>query len=370
VIYNELADYIRTECARRGYVEVRTPMILNQDLWLRSGHWDHYAEDMYFVDIDEKPHAVKPMNCPGGLLVYRSRKHSYRDLPIRQAELGMVHRNELSGVLHGLFRVRAFTQDDAHVFCTEEQLTAEVVKLIRFCIDVYRTFGFPDPEIKLSTQPDEHIGEQEIWELATDALREGLRVAGLAFQVAEGEGAFYGPKIDFDIRDSLGRRWQCGTVQVDFSMPQRFDLTYEGADGQPHRPVMLHRAILGSLERFIGVLIEHTAAKLPLWISPVQARVIPVVDAVGEYAQRVRTELAAAGIRVELDARDETLGKRVRAAQLDQVNYILVVGEREAASESVNVRTRDNVVHGASPLADLIAKLRVEIESRALCATE
>jgi threonyl-tRNA synthetase len=366
VIYNALSGYIRAECQRRGYVEIRTPMILNQDLWLRSGHWDHYADAMYFVDIDEKPHAVKPMNCPGGLLVYRSRLHSYRDLPIRQAELGLVHRNELSGVLHGLFRVRAFTQDDAHVFCTEAQLTDEVIKLIQFCIDVYRTFGFPDPEIKLSTQPADHIGGEEIWTLATEALKTGLERIGLAFKLAPGEGAFYGPKIDFDIRDSLGRRWQCGTVQVDFSMPERFDLTYEAADGTPHRPVMLHRAILGSLERFIGVLIEHTAGKLPLWISPVQVRLIPLTQGHRAYCEQVQARLEAAGLRTELDAREETLGKRVRAAQLEKVNYILVVGDKEIEAGTVNVRTRDNVVHGPSPVDELVARLREEIATRAL----
>ena len=366
IVYNELSNYIREECRRRGYTEVRTPIILNQDLWLRSGHWDHYREAMYFVDIDEKPHAVKPMNCPGGLLVYKTRLHSYRDLPIRQAELGVVHRNELSGVLHGLFRVRSFTQDDAHVFCTKEQLTDEVVKLIEFCIDVYRTFGFLDPEIKLSTQPKDHIGIQEIWDLATQALHEGLQKLGLAYGVAEGEGAFYGPKIDFDIRDSLKRSWQCGTVQVDFSMPERFDLTYEGSDGKSHRPVMLHRAILGSLERFIGVLIEHTAGKLPLWISPVQARVIPVTDGHLAYAQEVQQKLAAGGIRVETDMRSESVGKKVRAAQLDKVNYILVVGDKEVEADTVNVRTRDNVVHGPSACSDLLAKLQEEIRTRAL----
>ena len=366
IVYNELSNYIREECRRRGYTEVRTPIILNQDLWLRSGHWDHYREAMYFVDIDEKPHAVKPMNCPGGLLVYKTRLHSYRDLPIRQAELGVVHRNELSGVLHGLFRVRSFTQDDAHVFCTKEQLTDEVVKLIEFCIDVYRTFGFLDPEIKLSTQPKDHIGIQEIWDLATQSLHEGLQKLGLAYGVAEGEGAFYGPKIDFDIRDSLKRSWQCGTVQVDFSMPERFDLTYEGSDGKSHRPVMLHRAILGSLERFIGVLIEHTAGKLPLWISPVQARVIPVTDGHLAYAQEVQQKLAAGGIRVETDMRSESVGKKVRAAQLDKVNYILVVGDKEVEADTVNVRTRDNVVHGPSACSDLLAKLQEEIRTRAL----
>ena len=366
IIYNELGDYIREECRRRGYSEVRTPIILNQDLWLRSGHWDHYADSMYFCEIDEKPHAVKPMNCPGGLLVYRSRMHSYRDLPIRQAELGLVHRNELSGVLHGLFRVRAFTQDDAHVFCTEEQLTDEVVKLIEFCIAVYRTFGFPDPEIKLSTKPENYIGSDEIWELATRALHEGLERLELPYEINEGDGAFYGPKIDFDIRDSLRRSWQCGTVQVDFSMPNRFDLTYEGADGQSHRPVMLHRAILGSLERFIGVLLEHTAGKLPLWISPVQARVIPVTDGHLEYAERVRAELAGGGIRAEVDRRNESVSKKVRAAQLEQINYILVVGDKEAGAGTVNVRTRDNQVHGAYPVADFLARIQEEVRTRAL----
>ncbi len=366
IIYNELSDYIREECRRRGYTEVRTPIILNQDLWLRSGHWDHYAESMYFCEIDKKPHAVKPMNCPGGLLVYKSRMHSYRDLPVRQAELGLVHRNELSGVLHGLFRVRAFTQDDAHVFCTEEQLTDEVVKLIEFCIDVYRTFGFPDPEIKLSTKPEKYIGSDEIWELATRALHDGLERLGLPFAVNEGDGAFYGPKIDFDIRDSLRRSWQCGTVQVDFSMPSRFDLTYEGADGQSHRPVMLHRAILGSLERFIGVLLEHTAAKLPLWIAPVQVRVIPVTDGHLPYAESVADQLRAGGLRTEIDRRNESVSKKVRAAQLEQINYILVVGDKEVEAGTVNVRTRDNVVHGPSEVSAFLEKLHGEIRTRAL----
>jgi len=366
VVYNELAGFIRAECRRRGYSEVRTPTILNEELWRRSGHWDHYADAMYFVTIDEKPHAVKPMNCPGGLLIYRSRMHSYRDLPIRQAELGLVHRNELSGVLHGLFRVRAFTQDDAHIFCTRDQMVAEVVGLIDFCQHVYRTFGFPPAEVVLSTRPADSMGAEEIWELATDALRQGLARLGMPYRLAEGEGAFYGPKIDFDIRDSLNRRWQCGTIQVDFSMPERFDLTYEGPDGQAHRPVMLHRAILGSLERFIGVVLEHTAGKLPLWISPVQARLIPVTEAQREYAARVHAELVRAGVRVEIDAREETLGKRVRAAQLDKVNYILVVGAKEAEAGGVNVRTRDNVVHGLTAVAPLIARLRDEIDRRAL----
>ncbi len=365
-IYNELSEYIREECRLRGYTEVRTPIILNQDLWLRSGHWDHYADSMYFCEIDEKPHAVKPMNCPGGLLVYRSQMHSYRDLPIRQGELGLVHRNELSGVLHGLFRVRSFTQDDAHVFCTEEQLTDEVVKLIEFCIDVYRTFGFPDPEIKLSTKPEKYIGDDAIWEMATRALHDGLERLGLSFDINEGDGAFYGPKIDFDVRDSLRRSWQCGTVQVDFSMPERFDLTYEGADGKSHRPVMLHRAILGSLERFIGVLIEHTAGKLPLWISPLQARVIPVNDGHLPYAEEVAGKLKAGGVRADVDRRSESVSKKVRNAQLEQINYILVVGDKEIEAQTVNVRTRDNVVHGPAGIAEFLQTLQEEIRTRSL----
>jgi threonyl-tRNA synthetase len=364
ILYRELAAYISSECRRRGYTEIRTPMVLNEELWRRSGHWDHYADSMYFVDIEGKPHAIKPMNCPGGLLIFRSRRRSYRELPVRQAELGLVHRNELSGVLHGLFRVRAFTQDDAHVFCTEEQLNDEVVKLIQFCIDVYRTFGFPDPEIKLSTRPPDHIGSEEIWALATRALEAGLAAAGLPYRVAPGEGAFYGPKIDFDIRDSLRRRWQCGTVQVDFSMPERFDLSYEGPDGKSHRPVMLHRAILGSLERFIGILLEETAGKLPLWLSPVQARLIPVAEPYALYARQVRDRLAAAGLRADVDAREESLGKRVRAAQLEQVNYILVVGEREAAADTVTVRTRDNVVHGPAGVDELAGRLAQQVRDR------
>ncbi|MBP7669605.1 MAG: threonine--tRNA ligase [Candidatus Eisenbacteria bacterium] len=366
VVYNELSDFIRAECRRRGYVEVRTPTILNEQLWRRSGHWDHYAESMYFVEIDEKPHAVKPMNCPGGLLIYRSRMHSYRDLPIRQAELGLVHRNELSGVLHGLFRVRAFTQDDAHVFCTREQLIDEVIGLIDFCLHVYKVFGFPSPEIVLSTRPPDSMGSDEIWNEATEALKKGLERVSLAYRIAEGEGAFYGPKIDFFIRDSLNRKWQCGTIQVDFSMPELFELTYEGADGQPHRPVMLHRAILGSVERFIGVLLEHTAGRLPLWISPIQARVIPIAETHAAFGEHVREKLAAEGIRVDVDGRNESLGKRVRQAQLDQVNYILVAGDKEVEAGGVNVRTRDNQVHGLFSLDDLVARLREEIRSMCL----
>ncbi len=366
IVYNELSDFIRAECRRRGYVEVRTPTILNEQLWRRSGHWDHYAESMYFVEIDEKPHAVKPMNCPGGLLIYRSRMHSYRDLPIRQAELGLVHRNELSGVLHGLFRVRAFTQDDAHVFCTREQLIDEVIGLIDFCLHVYKVFGFPSPEIVLSTRPPDSMGSDEIWKEATEALKKGLERVSLAYRIAEGEGAFYGPKIDFFIRDSLNRKWQCGTIQVDFSMPELFELTYEGADGQPHRPVMLHRAILGSVERFIGVLLEHTAGRLPLWISPIQARVIPIAETHAAFGEHVREKLAAEDIRVDVDGRNESLGKRVRQAQLDQVNYILVAGDKEVEAGGVNVRTRDNQVHGLFSLDDLVARLRGEIRSMSL----
>lgn len=365
VIWNQLADFIRDECRRRGYTEIRTPIVLDEGLWRRSGHWDHYAKDMYFVTIDERSHAVKPMNCPGGLLIYRSRKHSYRELPIRQAELGLVHRNELSGTLHGLFRVRAFTQDDAHIFCTREQIVDEVVALIDFTIDVYRVFGFDEPDIVLSTQPTEFMGSRDMWEAATNALHEGLKRVNRRYRVAEGAGAFYGPKIDFDIRDSLGRRWQCGTVQVDFSMPERFDLSYEGPDGQPHRPVMLHRAILGSLERFIGIVIEDTGGALPVWISPIQARVIPVTAAHAAYAEQVFREFSDAGIRIEIDARNESLGRRVRDAQLEKVNYILVVGEKEAAAGTVNVRTRDNVVHGPMARPDFLARVNEEIRAHA-----
>jgi threonyl-tRNA synthetase len=366
IIYNALVDFIRMECTKRDYTEVRTPIILNQELWLRSGHWDHYADGMYFTDIDEKPHAVKPMNCPGGMLVYKTNLHSYRDLPIRQSELGMVHRNELSGVLHGLFRVRAFTQDDAHIFCTMDQIHDEVIKLVEFCTWVYDLFGFQKPEIKISTQPEKHIGEQEDWDRATQSLIDSLESLGIDYGIDEGDGAFYGPKIDFDIRDSLNRRWQCGTVQVDFQMPERFDLQYEGPDGKPHRPVILHRTILGSVERFIGILIEHTAAKLPLWISPVQARVLPVTDGHNEFAEKVRRQLIDGGIRAEVDVRSESLGKKIRAAQLEQINYILVVGDKEVESGGVNVRTRDNQVHGLRTVDDLLADLQEEIRARKL----
>jgi threonyl-tRNA synthetase len=366
IIFDLIADYITKECYKRGYKQIRTPIILNESLWHTSGHWDHFKDNMYFTEIDEQGYAVKPMNCPGSLLIYNSNLHSYRELPIKLAELGLVHRHELSGVLHGLFRARSFTQDDAHVFCTREQLPDEIKKLIDFTTNVYKTFGFDKYDIYIATRPDNSMGNDEVWEIATDALVKSMEEKNIPYKIKEGEGAFYGPKIEFNIQDCLERNWQCGTIQVDFSMPDRFDITYEGSDGNKHRPVMVHRAILGSLERFIGILIEHYEAKFPLWFAPTQIEIIPVSDNFIEYADKVYEKLTAEGIRVERNYKDETLKYKIRQTQLAKIPYMVIVGEKEQNSNTVNVRIRDKGELGELPLDNFVEKLKVEINNKSV----
>ncbi|TKJ17673.1 threonine--tRNA ligase [Candidatus Woesearchaeota archaeon B3_Woes] len=358
-IFNTLIDFMRNEMNRKGYEENRTPIILNKELWLKSGHWDHYKENMYFTKIDTTDYAVKPMNCPGNLLIYKTKVHSYRDLPLKAGEFGLVHRHELSGVLAGLFRVRAFTQDDAHVFCEENQLKDSIIELIELCDYTYKTFGFTY-EVELSTRPEKAMGSKEIWDKAEKFLKQALNAKKIKYKINEGEGAFYGPKIDFHLKDCIGRKWQCGTIQVDFSMPEKFDLTYEGKDGKSHHPVMVHRAIYGSLERFLGILIEHYGGNFPLWLSPIQVRILTVADRFNSYADKVSKEMKDSGLRVEVDKRAESISKKVREAQLSKINYILVVGEKEVKDKTITVRTRDNVVHGAQKVDSFIKKLLEE----------
>ena len=339
-ILNTLIDFWRKEHVKRGYSEIRTPLILDRSLWLQSGHWDHYKENMYFTEIDERPFAVKPMNCPGGILVYKTQLRSYRDLPLRMAELGIVHRHERSGVLHGLMRVRSFTQDDAHLYCRPEQVKDEVIGIMNLCEYIYKeVFGF-NYSVELSTRPENSMGAPEQWDAAESALKESLESVGTKYRVNEGDGAFYGPKIDFHLEDSIGRTWQCGTIQLDFQMPERFDLSYVGADGKEHRPVMLHRTILGSLERFFGILIEHFAGAFPCWIAPVQVKLIPISEDHEEYVRELAEKFKAWGLRVETDNRDEKLGKRIRDAQLQKVPYMVVIGDKEKEAGVVAVRER------------------------------
>ena len=363
-LWNAVVDFWRAEHVKAGYEEVKTPIILRRELWEMSGHWDHYKENMYFTEIDGHPFAVKPMNCPGGLLIYKSRRRSYRDLPLKLAELGLVHRHEMSGVLHGLFRVRAFTQDDAHIYCTPDQLRDEVRGVIRFMLHIYGAFGFTEPLVELSTRPESSIGSDEMWALAESTLHEALKDEGIAYKLNPGDGAFYGPKIDFHIRDSMGRTWQCGTIQVDFAMPERLDITYTGADNEEHRPVMIHRALLGSIERFVGILIEHYAGALPTWVAPVQAQVLPVSERHALYARDVRDELRTAGFRAELDDRAESLGRRIRDGQLQKVPYLLVVGDREAEGHAVAVRSRAEGEKGSLSVPEFISLLRQEVDER------
>ena len=340
VVMNTLIDFWRREHVRRGYQEVRTPQILDRELWLRSGHWDHYRENMYFTEIDEKPFAIKPMNCPGGILIYKTQLHSYRELPMRIGELGVVHRHERSGVLHGLMRVRCFTQDDAHIYCEPSQIQQEVMGIMDLCRYVYSdVFGFKYT-VELSTKPENAMGSAEQWEAAENGLRAALEQSNTPYRVNEGDGAFYGPKIDFHLEDCIGRTWQCGTIQLDFQMPERFDMHYIAEDGKEHRPVMLHRTILGSLERFMGILIEHFAGAFPYWIAPVQAELIPISEAHRAYAEELRKELMSWGVRTETDSRDEKLGKRIRDAQLQKVPYMVVIGDKERDEHQVAVRER------------------------------
>lgn len=340
ILKNLLIDYWRKLHTREGYVEISTPMILNRELWETSGHWEHYRDKMYTTVIDGTDFAIKPMSCPGGMLIYNLRPRSYRDLPMRMGELGLVHRNEKSGTLHGLMRVRCLTQDDAHIFMTEQQVQEEIRGVMRLIDEVYARFGF-SYEIELSTRPEDSIGSDEEWELATKALTDAVNGMGKTFVVNEGDGAFYGPKLDFHLKDSIGRTWQCGTIQLDFQLPQRFHIEYMGADGEKHRPVMIHRVIFGSIERFIGILIEHYAGKFPLWLSPVQVKVLPVSDKYTDYVEEVSKWLQGQGIRTEIDRRDEKLGYKIREAQMDKVPCMVIIGEKEQENRTVSVRWRD-----------------------------
>lgn len=363
VLRNTLIDYWREVHKRYGYVEISTPMMLNRGLWERSGHWDHYKENMYTTVIDDVDFAVKPMNCPGGMLVYKSEPHSYRDLPLRVGELGLVHRHELSGALHGLFRVRCFTQDDAHIFMTWDQMKDEIKNVVRLFDEVYSVFGL-EYEIEVSTMPEDHMGDEKDWDFATETLKAAVTEMGKDYIINEGDGAFYGPKLDFHLADSLGRTWQCGTIQLDMQLPERFELEYTGADGEKHRPVMIHRVVLGSIERFIGVITEHFAGAFPTWLAPVQVKALPVTDRTAEYADKVEQALNAAGFRAEVDHRSEKLGYKIREAQAQKIPYMLVLGDKEQENGTVSVRNRkgDTTV---MPLDEFIAKLREEIDTKA-----
>ena len=364
VLRNTLIDYWRGVHKRYGYVEISTPMILNQELWHRSGHWEHYKNNMYTTVIDGEDYAVKPMNCPGGMLVYASEPHSYRDLPLRVGELGLVHRHELSGALHGLFRVRCFTQDDAHIFMTWDQMKDEIKNVMKLFDEVYSVFGL-SYKIELSTMPEDHIGDEKDWDFATETLKEAVMEVGKEFEINEGDGAFYGPKLDFHLADSLGRTWQCGTIQLDMQMPERFELEYVGEDGQKHRPVMIHRVVLGSIERFIGIITEHFAGAFPTWLSPVQVKLLPITDRAAEYADQVAAKLEAAGYRVETDHRNEKIGKKIRDAQLEKVPYMLVIGDKEAEAGNVSVRHRADGDLGVMSTEDFMAQLKELVDTKA-----
>ena len=364
VLKNTLLDYWRQCHKRYGYVEISTPIILNQELWHRSGHWDHYKDNMYTTVIDGEDYAIKPMNCPGGMLVYKSEPHSYRDLPLRMAELGLVHRHEMSGALHGLFRVRCFTQDDAHIFMTPDQMKDEIKNVVKLFDEIYSTFGLTY-QIELSTMPEDHMGDEKDWKFAEDTLQAAITEMGKDFIINASDGAFYGPKLDFHLADSLGRTWQCGTIQLDFQMPERFDLEYVGEDGEKHRPVMIHRALLGSIERFIGVITEHFAGAFPAWLSPVQVKLLPVTDRAMDYAKNVAAQLDSQGFRVEVDGRNEKIGKKIREATLEKIPFMLVVGDRDMEAGTVSVRTRTGEDLGAMSLADFAAKLHEIVDSKA-----
>lgn len=363
VLRNVLEDYWRKIHTLNGYQEVKTPVMLNEELWHRSGHWDHYKDNMYTTKIDEQDFALKPMNCPGGMLVYKSKMHSYKDLPIRMGELGLVHRHEKSGQLNGLFRVRCFTQDDAHIFCLPEQIESEIIDLMHLINQVYSLFGFTYT-VELSTRPEDSMGSDEDWTTAENALRKALEHENMEYVVNEGDGAFYGPKIDFHIKDSLGRDWQCGTIQLDFQMPERFDLNYIGQDGEKHRPVMLHRVVFGSIERFIGVLIEHYAGAFPTWLAPVQVKILTISDNQKEYADELVKQFMKEGIRAELDDREEKIGYKIREAQLQKIPYMLIIGEKEVEANAVGVRARKEGDIGQMPVKEFISKIKEEIEEK------
>ena len=371
VLKNQLIDYWREIHKKAGYVEISTPIMLNQDLWHRSGHWEHYKDNMYTTVIDDVDFALKPMNCPGGMLVYKSQPHSYRDLPLRVGELGLVHRHELSGALHGLFRVRCFTQDDAHIFMTWDQMEQEIQNVVRLFDEVYSTFGL-SYQIEVSTMPEDHIGEKETWDMATDTLKRAIEHMGKTYVINEGDGAFYGPKLDFHLSDSLGRTWQCGTIQLDMQMPERFDLEYVGADGEKHRPVMIHRVVLGSIERFIGVITEHFAGAFPTWLAPVQVKVLAMTDRTHEAARQIADSLDKLGIRVETDLRNEKIGFKIREAQMQRIPYMLIIGDKEVENNVVAVRSRKGGDLGTMPLAAFEEKLMEEVKTRSIseCVTK
>ena len=365
VLKNTLLDYWRQCHKRYGYVEIATPIILNQELWHRSGHWDHYKDNMYTTVIDGEDYAVKPMNCPGGMLVYKNEPHSYRDLPLRMAELGLVHRHEMSGALHGLFRVRCFTQDDAHIFMTPAQMKDEIKNVVKLFDEMYSTFGLTY-QIELSTMPEDHMGDEKDWQFAEATLQAAIEEMGKEFVINAGDGAFYGPKLDFYLADSLGRTWQCGTIQLDFQMPERFELEYVGEDGEKHRPVMIHRALLGSIERFIGVITEHFAGAFPAWLSPVQVKILPVTDRASGYADEVQQKLDALGFRAEVDHRSEKIGKKIREATLEKVPYMLVVGDRDMENGTVSPRHRTGEDLGAMSFDNFAALLKEEVETKVI----
>ena len=365
VLRNTLLDYWRKVHKKYGYVEISTPIILNQELWHRSGHWEHYKENMYTTVLDGEDYAVKPMNCPGGMLVYKTEPHSYRDLPLRMAELGLVHRHELSGALHGLFRVRCFTQDDAHIFMTWDQMEEEIQNVVRLFDEVYSVFGLTY-QIEVSTMPEDHIGDEKTWDFATETLKKAISDMGKDFVINEGDGAFYGPKLDFHLADSLGRTWQCGTIQLDMQMPERFELEYTGADGEKHRPVMIHRVVLGSIERFIGVITEHFGGAFPAWLTPVQVKVLPVTDRAAAYADGVAKVLDEAGFRVEVDHRSEKLGYKIREAQTMKIPYMVVVGDKDMENHTVSIRHRTGEDLGAMSLDAFTALLKEEVDTMAI----
>ncbi|MHC4437126.1 MAG: threonine--tRNA ligase, partial [Planctomycetota bacterium] len=364
IIWNSIVDFWRGVHNRYGYEEIRTPIILNEQLWHKSGHWDNYKENMYFTNFDETDFAIKPMNCPGGCLVYKTRQHSYREFPMRVAELGLVHRHEASGVMHGLFRVRQFTQDDAHIFCTPDQIEAEIIGVIELTFEIYQAFGFEDFHIELSTKPDKHIGSDEIWETATNALKAALRQKNIDYKINEGDGAFYGPKIDFHIRDCLKRSWQLGTIQLDFSMPERFGLLYTDKDNVEKTPVMIHRAVLGSFERFIGILIEHYGANFPIWLSPEQVRILPISEKSNEYAGQVECRLRDSNLRCSTDNTDEKIGAKIAKAHGEKLPFMLVVGPKEAETGTVNVRIRGIKENKTVEIDDFLRNVRSKIADK------
>lgn len=365
ILKNTLVDYWREIHRAAGYDEIQSPMMLNRALWERSGHWDHYKENMYTTVIDDTDFAVKPMNCPGGILVYKTKMHSYKELPLRMGELGLVHRHELSGALHGLMRVRCFTQDDAHIFMTREQIKDEIKGVVSLIDKVYSTFGF-EYHIELSTQPEDSMGAKEDWDIATDALRDAITELGYDYEVNEGDGAFYGPKLDFHLTDCLGRTWQCGTIQLDFQLPERFELEYIGADGEKHRPIMIHRVVFGSIERFIGILTEHFAGAYPTWLAPVQVKLLPIADRHLDYLYNVKKALEAKGVRCEIDDRSEKMGFKIRAAQLEKVPYMIIAGDKDIENGTISVRSRKDGEQGAMTLDEFVENIMEEIETKVL----